>query len=55
MANSNPVTKQPADPATTETKPVTPAPEKAPKGSADPLAKFKTEVNGLSVYNFVTE
>jgi hypothetical protein len=54
VANSNPVTDTPADPA--KNKPVTPAPVKTPKDTAktevDPLEKFKSEVNGLTIYNF---
>ena len=50
MANSKPVTDTPADPA--KTKPVTPTPPKTTKTDADPLAKFKSESNGLTIYNF---
>jgi len=42
VANSNPVTDTPADPA--KTKPV--------KAEADPLEKYKSVVNGLTIYNF---
>jgi len=54
VANSNPVTDTPADPA--KTKPVTPTPVKTPKDTvkaeADPLEKYKSVVNGLTIYNF---
>ena len=64
MAKANPVTDKPADPATTPTDTVTtpavndttpavtPEVPKAKTAPADPLAKFKTVVNGLSIYNF---
>ena len=61
MAKANPVTDTPADPATTPTETVT-APAvidttpvvtpKAKTAPADPLEKFKTVVDGLSIYNF---
>ena len=61
MAKANPVTDTPADPATTPTETVT-APvvtettsvvtPKAKTAPADPLEKFKTVVDGLTIYNF---
>jgi hypothetical protein len=65
VAKANPVTEKPAEPATTpevtETAPavdatpaVTTTPPASPKGkSVDPLEKYKTEANGLTIYNFV--
>jgi hypothetical protein len=58
VAKAKPVTEQPADPATTEPSVTTvpsdtPVAQSAPKTSSDPLEKFKTEVNGLTIYNFI--
>lgn len=65
MAKAKPVTDAPADPAetpevTTTTPAVTEtAPEATPEvtqkapAPADPLAKYRTVVNGLSIYNFI--